>query len=244
MSNRAMHNIGVDELFNSTSMSNFIDDGIRNLHNTSSTKIGCWTDTKFYQDSSIIPQNIQTDSFLRGLYCLDYTPNSSTGHGMVFLSYTWEDASIQLQGLLNQPSSPPSKSLVDALLHQLSVHSPEFHAPFVNSISCAGSIEYDRFKYIQWQEEPYHYGGFKLFYPGQDKIGSDCYFDFQKTHSPANALFLAGDSVSFSGGWVTSAIETAINAACGILQREGYKVRSKSPLTMQSHYNYWPNQSM
>lgn len=241
MGNRAMHTIGIDKLFNSTSMTHYTDDAIRNLHNVSSTKIGCWTDSKFYKNSTYIPQNIQTDSFIRGLYCLDYTPEEHSGHGMVFLSYTWDDASVQLQGVMNEPSNPPSKSLIDLLLAQIKINSPEFYTPFIHSIGGEGSVDYERFQYIQWQEEPYYYGGFKLFYPGQDKEGHDCYFDFQKENgNPAPSVFLAGDAMSFSGGWATSAIETAVNATCGVLKREGLEVRSESPLNMKSLYNFWP----
>ena len=66
---------------------------IERLHVTS--KLFVLTKTKFWKGKDI-PQNIQTDGLVRGLYCLDY-PLSD--YGVVLISYTWGDDSTKLLAL-------------------------------------------------------------------------------------------------------------------------------------------------
>ncbi len=244
MSNRAAHRLNIEKFFSSKGKS-YCDIGIRNTHNVASTKIGCWTNTKFYKDSTSIPQCILSDSYLTSLYCLDYTPHSNNGHGLVFLSYTWDDSAEQLQGIFNETclhSKPPIASVIDRLLLELKNSVPQFYQPFVKNIQTAsGKIDYDRFCYIQWLNQPYYYGAFKLCYPGQDKPNADLYFDFLKTDnfSPKN-IFVAGDAFSLSGGWLTSTLETAVNVSCAALKFFGATVRCNSPLSIKKRFEYWP----
>ena len=44
-------------------------------------------------------------------------------------------------------------------------------------------------------------------------------------------MYLAGDSVSWSGGWLEGAMQTGLNAACAVAHRFGAKVVEGSPLT-------------
>ncbi len=52
-------------------------------------------------------------------------------------------------------------------------------------------------------------------------------------------VYLAGDSISWSGGWVEGALHTAVNAAAAVARRLGGEVGPASPLGQDSRrYNY------
>ncbi len=52
-------------------------------------------------------------------------------------------------------------------------------------------------------------------------------------------VYLAGDSVSWSGGWTEGAFQTGLNAACAAALRIGADVRANSPLTQNPNlYRY------
>ncbi|WP_147461113.1 FAD-dependent oxidoreductase, partial [Pseudomonas savastanoi] len=55
-----------------------------------SSKLFILTRTKFWIKNKL-PTTIQSDGLVRGVYCLDYQPDEPDGHGVVLLSYTWED---------------------------------------------------------------------------------------------------------------------------------------------------------
>lgn len=67
------------------------------------------------------------------------------------------------------------------------------------------------------------------------------YYQFLSVLDPAHdrGVYLAGDSVSWSGGWIEGALQTGINAACAAAKRIGASMRPHSPLTQNLHrYNY------
>src|SRR5262249_49086837 len=69
---------------------------VRDLHVISSSKLFIVTENKFWTSDPSIPQNIQTDEMVRGVYCLDYP---QTDNGVVLISYTWGDDSDKLLAL-------------------------------------------------------------------------------------------------------------------------------------------------
>ena len=79
----------------------------------------------------------------------------------------------------------------------------------------------------------FYYGAFKLNYPGQEPILQAAYYPFLTVNkaSADRGVYIAGDSVSWSGGWTEGALQTGLNAACAAAQRIGATVCSSSPLT-------------
>ena len=51
-------------------------------------------------------------------------------------------------------------------------------------------------------------------------------------------VYLAGDGVSWSGGWTEGAMHTGLNAACAVIQRLGGTLYPNSPLTQEILYAY------
>jgi tryptophan 2-monooxygenase len=64
----------------------------------------------------------------------------------------------------------------------------------------------------------------------------DGYFQFQTALNPTSdrGVYLAGDSISWYGGWIEGALQTGINAACAAAKRLRGTVRENSPLTQKA----------
>ncbi len=198
---------------------------LRNLHMMASSKLFIRTATKFWNNPGV-PANIQTDELPRGVYTLDY---ADTDEGIVLVSYTWGDDSDKLLALA------PEQRLA-AFVKVLEAASPEFAAYL--------EPEADQILMVDWQAEPNYYGAFKLNLPGQDADLQAAYFQFQTAGTSLDTgVYLAGDGVSWTGGWTEGALQTALNAVCSVAERLGGTFPNGSPLTEQDAalYDYAPH---
>lgn len=199
---------------------------LRNLHMTSSSKLFICTETKFWKgQSGFFPSTIQTDELPRGIYTLDYP---GIDEGVVLLSYTWEDDSTKLLAFPKEERFAKLKEIITK------IH-PGFGEALVPK---PGTGIYE----VDWQCEPYYYGAFKLNFAGQEPYNQKAYYQFQSVLDPLadRGVYLAGDGVSWSGGWTEGALQTGLNAACAAARRLGGVVVEDSPLTAQpaDRYNY------
>lgn len=198
-------------------------DGVRKVHLMNSSKTFIFTDTKFWLQDKSLPQNIQTDEFIRGLYCLDY--GEDTQQGVVLLSYTWGDDSSKLLALTPEQKYQLFYENIATICPEFAAHLPEQASELVD---------------INWQTEPFYFGAFKVDYPGQEQYVHDLYYQFQDCLILGKpAVYIAGCSISWTGGWVEGALETGLNAACAVIHKLGGEVIADSPLTQDaSAYRY------
>ncbi len=203
---------------------------VRELHLMSSSKLFVSTTSKFWYAENNptgrpLPANIQTDEALRGLYCLDYDPPvdgkpNTSGKGVVLVSYVWGDDSTKLLAL-------DESQRMDLFLESLQAIDPQFTDLL--------RAQTEEVRIVDWQGEANYYGAFKLDYPGQEQACHDGYFQYQD----GSGVLLAGDSVSWAGGWVEGALTSGINAAVAALQHVGGAPRAQSPLTIPTDlYTY------
>lgn len=184
-----------------------ISQNVDMLHMIPSTKIFLRTKKFWAEDSYDGPRNILSDTGLAQLYTLDY---GSADTGVVLINYTWGDLSMQLQSLSDVECFEVIKKDIDEILSNT-----EFRGfasklkPYQNDWSNLGVVH--------WQNQPWHYGAFTLALPGQEQMIKDIYFNFLTE----DRVFYAGDSVSFSGGWVQGALETSLNAVSRIIDLYG-----------------------
>jgi tryptophan 2-monooxygenase len=181
---------------------------LRSLHMTSASKMFIRTKKKFWLDDSgkakpDFPQVLLTDELPRAAYLLDY-PNQD--NGVVLISYAWEDDSERLQGL---DVERRFKHLRNILYKAV----PEWQdqlEPVNNQIYS-----------IDWQEQPHYFGAYSLGYPGQGPLAHAAYFQFQTVldKEKDRGVYLAGDGVSWAGGWTEGALQTALNAATAVAKR-------------------------
>lgn len=196
---------------------------IRGLHMTASSKLFIRTATKFWTDTPDLPQMILTDELPRATYCLDYP---GTDHGVVLISYVWEDDSATVAAL--EP-----EEMYRRCLRALSAAHPGFAA---RAVPMDG-----QFHKIDWVNAPGFHGGFQLPHPGQEPLIKAAYYQFQTAKDPARdtGVYLAGDGISYQGGWIEGAMRTGVNAACAAALRAGGTVRAGSPLEQDSAlYDY------
>ena len=200
---------------------------VQQLHLMNSSKLFVLTKTKFWKSTPGMPENIQTDGLVRGLYCLDY-PKSE--HGVVLVSYTWGDDSTKYIAIKDP------KERFELLLRSLAPY-PEL-APFVSKLRSETMDEHTTL--IDWQDQKHYYGAFKLNLPGQDLLNQDLYYQFM--HS-TNGIFLAGDSVGWCGGWIEGALQTGMNAAAAVVKQAcgDTGLGKNSPMTQNpKQYSYGP----
>jgi tryptophan 2-monooxygenase len=198
--------------------------GIRNLHLMESSKLFIRTETKFWKDGSGIPQVILTDELPRAAYCLDYP---QTDNGVVLISYTWGDDSAKLLALR------PAERL-KVFREVLTIISPPFAEALVPLGGDNGILNVD------WEAEPGYYGAFKLQDPGQDANAQAVFFQYLSVLDETDrGVYLAGDSVSWAGGWTEGALHTGLNAACAVASRLGGTLPQTSPLGIDPNmYDY------
>ena len=181
---------------------------VKELHTISSSKAFILTPNKFWLKNQGMPANIQSDTLIRGLYCLDYTPEDPDGLGVVLISYTWQDDSAK-QIALSSDNETRIKRLVQDVA--------QIDADFANYLVPLNRDYTNNTIFIDWLTQPNYHGAFKLNYPKQDPLLQAYYTFFMHAGGSADPhLYLAGDDVSFMGGWCEGAIETAINAVTAV----------------------------
>ena len=196
---------------------------VRNLPMMNSSKLFIRTKTKFWQGRPTMPQNIQTDELPRAVYCLDYP---QTENGVVLISYTWGDDSTRLI------AAPPEERF-RVFREIIAVIDKDFAAE-LNPVD-------DQIINIDWETQQHYYGAFKLDFPGGGPDTQAAYYQFLDCLNPAadKGVYLAGDSVSFAGGWTEGALETGLNAAVAAAKRIGAVVAAGSPLSQKKDlYDY------
>jgi tryptophan 2-monooxygenase len=207
-----------------------LKNAMRNLFHTASSKMIIRTATKFWLDEHgqprpDIPQTIQTDELPRGVYCLDYP---HTSEGVVIVSYTWGDDSSKISTVDPVQRFKKFKGVLQRIAPQFAI----FLVPARGERDILN---------VDWEMSQHYYGAFKLQLPGQDSLVQAAYYQFlsARTRAADPGVYLAGDSVSWSGGWVEGALQTGVNAACAVVKRLGGRLRAKSPLSQNPKlYNY------
>jgi tryptophan 2-monooxygenase len=201
-----------------------VKEALRNLHHMSSSKLFIRTATKFWKNApEPVPLTVLTDELPRAVYLLDYP---QTDNGVICLSYTWGDDSTKLLSLSPQEYFAISKRMLE-----------RYCPPLARQLVPVN----DEILSIHWESTPYYHGAFKLQLPGQDVDAHRAYFQFLSALNPQAdpGIYLAGDSVSWSGGWVEGALHTAINAAAAVARRLGGEPGPDSPLGQDNRrYNY------
>jgi tryptophan 2-monooxygenase len=197
---------------------------LRRLYHISSSKLFVTTKTKFwYKENNPtgedLTTNMQTDEMMRGLYCLDYDMDENNperrqpeGRGVVLISYVWGKDSTKLLAL-------GEEERYELFLEVIRKINPTF-AQLLDE-------QREDIHSIAWENTPNYYGAFKLNYPGQEQANHDVFYQFQQKNQ---GLYLAGDSVSWAGGWLEGAMTTGLNAACAAAVHIGAKVNPNSPL--------------
>jgi len=203
---------------------------INETHMVGSSKLFILTKDKFWLKHGL-PQNIQTDTLVKGVYCLDYAPQDPQSWGVVLISYTWEDDSHKMVSMTDKVQR--CLRLVD----ELAMSAPEFasHLLPLDGNYQRYVLEYD------WLTDKHSLGAFKLNFPGDDIYSERLFYQFKTALDPQQdtGLYLAGCGCSFTGGWAEGAIQTALNGACAVISSLGGDLIAGNPLEgLHAQYRY------
>jgi tryptophan 2-monooxygenase len=179
---------------------------IRGIHYVNASKVMCVSDQKFWESEGI-PAVTLTDRVTRATYLMDYGKEAKAG--ACLLSYTWGDDSTKLLALTKKEQIAVCLKVLDE------IHGGRFSAQALGE-----------FEVVQWELEAGYNGGFKLTYPGQYEENVALFNQFKESLNAGSkdGLFLAGEGVSWVGGFIEGALHSGLNAAFSVLRLLGGRV--------------------
>jgi tryptophan 2-monooxygenase len=179
-----------------------------------SSKTFVMTDRPFWKDKDpetgrdLMSQTL-TDRLTRGTYLFD---NGDDKPGVICLSYSWMSDALKML-----PETPEDR--VKLCLESLEKIYPKLD---LKSHIIGDPIT------VSWESDPNFLGAFKGALPGHYRYNRRMYCHFMQETMPdaERGIFMAGDGVSWTPGWVEGAVQTSLNAVWGIMHHLG----GKSPM--------------
>jgi tryptophan 2-monooxygenase len=194
---------------------------------------------------------LQTDGAAHQVYTLDY---GVPGSAVCFMTYVWDDDAVKQQSITDGAPTGQSGnetiykylySTIQAIGGEVANWAQGLR-PLPNPNNPSGPPDYrDNVVFEEWQSSPYFGGAFKLSEPGQDQYVHDMFFDYQKAGTSRDTgLYIAGDCLAWTSGWVEGALTTGLNAAAAVLTSLGGTLntdpRGKTPMSINAkRYNYF-----
>jgi lysine 2-monooxygenase len=174
-----------------------------------SSKTFVMTDRPFWKEKDpatgrdLMSQTL-TDRLTRGTYLFD---NGDDKPGVICLSYSWMSDSLKML-----PETVEQR--VELCLDSLKKIYPH--------LDLASHIIGDPIT-VSWESDPNFLGAFKGALPGHYRYNRRMFCHFHQDEMPPNekGMFMAGDGVSWTPGWVEGAVQTALNAVWGIMNHLG-----------------------
>ncbi len=153
-----------------------------------------------------------TDRLTRGTYLFENEPGQP---GVICLTYSWMADAMKML-----PLRPVRR--VELALDALSKIYPD--------VDIAAHIIGDPIT-VSWENDPNFLGAFKGALPGHYRYNHRMYRHFMHDDSAPEqrGIFLAGDDVSWTPGWVEGAVQTALNATWGVMTHLGGASHSDNP---------------
>ncbi len=171
------------------------------------------TKNKFWLEHKM-PACIYSDDLSRTTLFLNYP---HTSHGVVLLSYTVGRDSVKLHMVDPKDRVKMFKRTLESISSEIN----NFIVPLNDEVIS-----------IDWIDIKYQNGAFKLSVPGADTKQQMLYYQFLSCLSPEDkGVYLAGDSISWSGGWIEGALYTGLNCVYAVAKRLQADIPKESPLT-------------
>ena len=221
---------------------------IMRTHLVASNKVAARINN-FWANNTNAVRCLQTDSLVHQVYTLDYTPagQPESGTGICFISYVWDDDAVKQQAITSgAPTGAGDNQLIyDYLLATLQATGGDV-ASWAAQLTPVNNDYQNNVIFEEWQSSPYFAGAFKLSEPGQDPYVQTMFFDYLKCLDPAidTGVYLAGDCISWTSGWVEGGLTAGLNAAAAVIQSLGGTLNpdpsNHTPLTINpQRYAYF-----
>ena len=183
-----------------------VTSAMNNTHYEISAKVFCqaaapiWTE-KGLDDRYKMSMTL-SDRLTRGTYLFD----NSGGAPVVCLSYTWNDDSLKFLPFDSKEQFVRCSLVLQELYPNVSVADLFVGDPLA----------------LIWDAQPRFIGAFKNNLPGHYRFQRELFTAFREdTTSISKGVFIAGDDVSWTGGWSEGAVHTGVNAAWGVMNYLG-----------------------
>ena len=153
-----------------------------------------------------------TDRMTRGTYLFETAPD---GPGVICLSYAWMSDALKMLPLPVERRVELALSALEQIYPDLDIRSHIIGDPIT----------------VSWEADPNFLGAFKGALPGHYRYNHRMYGHFMQGDLPSaeKGVFLAGDDVSWTPGWVEGAVQTALNAVWGVMTHFGGKSSAENP---------------
>ncbi|RFB81241.1 flavin monoamine oxidase family protein [Methylovirgula sp. 4M-Z18] len=153
-----------------------------------------------------------TDRLSRGTYLFDNGPDKPA---TICLSYSWMSDALKMLPL-------PVDKRVKLILGALRKIYPDLD---IEKHIIGDPIT------VSWETDPNFLGAFKGALPGHYRYNHRMYCHFMQDDLPPSerGIFLAGDDVGWTPGWVEGAVTTALNAVWGIVHHLGGVTATDNP---------------
>lgn len=216
-------------------------EAIKRTHVVSSIKVAARIN-KYWKNNPSVTRVMLSDTAIQQIYTLDYGEPDT---GVCFITYTWEDNATKQQalGISEAGGAVDPVALYQGLLVLLAEMGPDY-AVFADNLK---PIAPGNILYADWQSAPYFSGAFKLSQPGQDRYVQTMFYDYQKclTSSQDTGVYVAGDCLAWTSGWIEGGLQTALNAVAGVIVSAGGKLNPDAngltPLSINpTAYSYFP----
>lgn len=221
---------------------------IMRTHVVSSNKVAALI-PNFWANNPTAVRCLQTDGTAHQVYTLDYTAYGSSTpdpNGVCFMSYVWDDDAVKQQSITDgAPSGSGGATLYQFLSSSLqSIGAPVAGWVQQNLQPLNGNFQ-GNVLFEEWQSTTYFAGAFKLSEPGQDPYVQVMFFDYQKAGGSNNSgVYIAGDHIAWTSGWVEGGLTTGLNAAAAVIKSLGGTLNTdangRTPMTINAgRYTYW-----
>jgi tryptophan 2-monooxygenase len=224
-----------------------VAEAIMRTHIVSSNKVAALIPNYWSEDGKAA-RVLLTDNMVHQIYVLDYTPQGAPqdSTGVCFMTYVWDDDAVKQQSLTGGQRDDPNDNqfLYQTLMLHLFESGDDSLKIWLDKLLPKDRDYFENVQFEEWQSQRNFGGAFKLTQPGEDVYVQRMFFDYQKCldKQTDTGLYIAGDCIAWTSGWVEGALQTALNAACGVIKSAGGEVnapRGTSPLKIQANrYNY------
>ncbi|MFK3668274.1 flavin monoamine oxidase family protein [Ochrobactrum teleogrylli] len=177
-----------------------------------SAKSAFWTEKN--SDGKHVMSTTLSDRVTRGTYLLNYkNSNDISDKAVICLTYTWNDDALKMLPLTESERAASALLALDEMYPQAKISEK------INNNKTSGGLDSAT---IMWDSERFFMGAFKNNLPGQYRYQRALYSHFAE-HDLNQGInfFLAGDDISWTGGWSEGAVTTGLNAAHAVVKTFG-----------------------
>jgi tryptophan 2-monooxygenase len=153
-----------------------------------------------------------TDRHPRGVYLFDNGPDKPA---VICLSYAWMGDALKMLPLSVDQRVRLNLDALRKIYPMLDLEKHIIGDPMT----------------VSWEADPNFLGAFKGALPGHYRYNHRMYCHFMQERLPPleRGIFLAGDDVGWTPGWVEGAVTTALNAVWGIVNHLGGETAKGNP---------------